>query len=334
MKWRLPDGSPFVGNERAKQLLSATLTASSFPHAILIEGPVGSGRRTLARLIAAAAVCTGGDELPCGECPACRKAARGVHPDITEIDGDGGARSFHIDTVRTLREDAYVLPNEAPRRVFLLADIQNMTEQAQNALLKILEEPPASVVFILTCERRSQVLETVLSRVFTVTLGGVSQAEALPILQQKLPDTPKEDLLRAAQLFGGVIGQAIEGLSDGSYRDTLELVPKIGKAIVAPTELQLLKATAPLEKNKEAADAVLCGLQLLFRDALVLKSGGGTLISTDPDAATHLSRTLTQVQLLSLLSEIEELQISRQRNINYTLFLTVLCARLRRAAGR
>lgn len=78
----------------------------------------------------------------------------GGHPDIEEAGGDGGVRSFHIEEVRRLRDTAYVLPNEAAYRVLILSEAQNMTEQAQNALLKILEEPPRHVIFLLTCENR------------------------------------------------------------------------------------------------------------------------------------------------------------------------------------
>ena len=334
MNWTLPDGSVFAGNEAAKALLSSRLDAGALPHAILIEGPVGSGRRTLARQIAAAAVCRSTDNKPCGTCPACRKAFSGNHPDITQLGGGGEARSFHIDVVRDLREEVYVLPNEASVRVFILCDVQNMTEQAQNSLLKVLEEPPAHVCFVLTCEQRSQVLETVRSRVFAVPLGGVSTDEAVAVLRRRLPDKSKEELSRAASLWGGIIGQAESGLSDGSYQQILDLLPAVASAITAPAELSLLTATAPLEKQKDSVTAVLSGLKLIFRDALVCRFGHTAFLGTSPETAKTLSRSLTRSQLLALIAVIEDLQTARFFNMNHTLFLTILCARLRRAAGR
>ena len=331
MNWTLPDGVPFVGNEAAKALLEPRVSGGSLPHAILIEGAKGTGRRTLAHLLAATLVCRSSDR-PCGVCPACAKVFSANHPDITVLGGNGEARSFHIDTVRTLREDVFVLPNEAPVRVFILCDVQNMTEQAQNSLLKVLEEPPAHVRFILTCEQRTQLLETVRSRVFAVSLGNVSASEALSVLRHRLPNQPEDELERAATLWGGNIGQAIEGLSDGSYHEILDILPRLASAITAPTELDLLAATAPLEKRKELGTAILSGLQLIFRDALVGRVN--TALGTAPDISNKLARTLTRQQLLALLRVVEGLQTARYFNMNYTLFLTVLCARMRRAAGR
>lgn len=333
MNWTLPNGVPFVGNDAAKALLEPRVGGGSLPHAILIEGAKGTGRRTLAHLLAAAVVCRS-SARPCGVCPACAKVFSLNHPDITVLGGDGEARSFHIDAVRTLREDVFVLPNEAPVRVFILCDVQNMTEQAQNSLLKVLEEPPSHVRFILTCEQRTQVLETVRSRVFTVSLGTVSADEAKRVLRLRLPNQTEEELDRAAGLWGGNIGQAIDGLSDGSYREILEILPPLAAAITAPTELALLTATAPLEKRKELATAVLSGLRLIFRDALVERFNHHDHQGTAPSVSDRLAQTLTRQQLLALLRVVEELQTARYFNMNHTLFLTVLCARLRRAAGR
>ena len=326
----------FTGNEKAKGILSAYVDAGRFPHALLLEGEEGSGRRTLGRLIACAAVCgaTQGTEKPCGVCPACHKALAGGHPDISEAGGDGAARSFHIDAVRAIRDLAYVLPNEAPRRVFLLAGAHLMTEQAQNALLKILEEPPEHAVFILTCENRSQLLPTILSRTVCLAVEPPAAEEAERVLGERLPDTSEEDRRRALALFGGNIGQALDGLADGTLRRVLELAPQFAVAVAAPNELELLRLTGSLEKDKETADGLLSALSLIFRDALTSRFGGKTTLSSSHESAALLARTLTKPQLAGLLHAVEELQYARVRNMNYTLFLTLLCARLRRAAGK
>ncbi len=322
----------FIGNDGALNQVAAYLKAGQFPHAILIEGPTGSGKKTLARHIAGATVCEGTPRRPCGACSGCRKAAAGIHPDIEEFAGTGGERSFHIDTVRVLRHNAYVLPNEAEKRVMILCDAHQMTPQAQNALLKILEEPPAHLLFLLTCENRAQLLPTIRSRVTVLSLTGVSFEDAYPLLQERLPDADEDSLRRAFTAFGGVIGQVLSGFSGQSLSKALDLIPKIATALLAPDEWPLLALSGEMEKDKETLKEVLSGLHLLFRDALMLHYGSTTTLSTAPDAARALSARLSGARLTALIREVEGLQESMRRNMNQALLLSRFTARLRQAA--
>lgn len=318
----------FAGNEAIKRRLAADIDAGRFPHALLLEGAPGSGRRTLAMQVARAAVCRSQGEKPCGVCPACVKAA---HPDITLVGEEGSALT--VDTIRRLREEAFLLPNESAYRVMILANAHAMLPQAQNALLKILEEPPAHVLFILTCESRTQLLETIRSRCVCLTLAPVEWEQALPVLRDRLPGHPEEELRRAHSLFGGTIGRVVDGVSDGTFSKVLELVPDMAAAVAEVTEWPLLQLSARLEKDKELTAGVLTGLHLVFRDALTLRYGGGSLLSTAPAVARQLSGRLTPQRLAALVDCVERLQEDMTRNMNNTLFLTRLCACLRQAAG-
>lgn len=318
----------FVGNADIKARLSSMVDAGHFPHALLLEGEPGSGRKTLAMTVARAAVCRGDGEKPCGTCAACIKSA---HPDITLYGGDG--KPISVDTVRDLRQEAFILPNESPYRVMILADAQTMTPQAQNALLKILEEPPAHALFFLTCENRAQLFETIRSRTVCLTLQPVGWEDAAPLLQARLPQTDPEQLRQAHALFGGRIGRVLDGVTDGTFRRATELIPRFALALIAPQELDLLLLTGELEKDRELTAGVLAGLQVVLRDALAIRYGSPTRLSTAPQAAQKLANRLPGNRLMALTEQTEALGRDLERNMNNTLFLTRMAACLRRAAG-
>lgn len=162
----------FHGGEEVGKRLSRLFDEGRVPHAVLLEGPPGSGTDVLAGVLAKAAVCSGGGERPCGSCPECVRAAAGSHPDILTLDGDADPRAFPVDAIRKIRSDAYIVPFEAARKVYVLRGVHNMSEVSQNALLKVLEEPPKNVLFVLTAASAAALLPTVRSRVQVFSLSG------------------------------------------------------------------------------------------------------------------------------------------------------------------
>ena len=151
-----------AGNGPLKRQLELETARRGLSHAYILSGPAGSGKRTLAGLLAAALVCTGGGERPCLSCPGCRKALAGIHPDIVRAGDDG--KDISVAQVRQPRADAYIRPNEADRKIYILENAQTMNPSTQNAMLKLLEEGPAYAAFLLLTDNAAALLPTVRSR--------------------------------------------------------------------------------------------------------------------------------------------------------------------------
>ena len=130
-------------------------------HALLFSG--SGDRIAVAQYAAAAMECQGGGQKPCGTCPACRKVFSGIHPDVITV-RDEAHKNLSVDTVRQIRADAYIRPNEGARKVYIFPDCTILTEQDQNVLLKIVEEGPPYAAFLFCAENSSVVLQTLRSR--------------------------------------------------------------------------------------------------------------------------------------------------------------------------
>lgn len=150
----------FVNDPIARRILEAA-GRGTLSHALLFSG---SGDRIAAAQYAAAAMeCQGGGQKPCGTCPACRKVFSGIHPDVITV-RDEAHKNLSVDTVRQIRADAYIRPNEGARKVYIFPDCTILTEQDQNVLLKIVEEGPPYAAFLFCAENSSVVLQTLRSR--------------------------------------------------------------------------------------------------------------------------------------------------------------------------
>ena len=244
------DLSALAGNDRLKELLSQREEGRGLSHAYIISGPVGSGRHTLARILAAAMMCTGKDR-PCGQCAPCKKVFGNIHPDVNVVSGASENKPISVDQIRTLRADAHIRPNEGERKVYLLEGADQMNASAQNAMLKLLEEGPAYAAFFLLAENGGGLLQTVRSRCEELTMAPVPAQQCQQWLMEKFPEKKPEAVRTAAFNCQGILGRAVEELEGAgeSTRVRQEIADKLAQVLETGSELELFESAMVLDKQ-------------------------------------------------------------------------------------
>lgn len=265
----------FYGNERAKAYLNSAFARQTLPHALLIAGERGIGKRTLADIVARALVCTG-SIAPCGECNSCLKAKNKCHPDIIYL-GDNDD-TVKVEDIRALKRDALLRPNDGERKVYIINHAEAMTHQAQDAFLKILEEPPLFTFFIILCYNLSDLLPTIISRTSHITLSPLSDEDMLRIIHEKLPDVSDEKQEKLLKTSGGICSF----LTDEKNHECTDVAANIANALISRDEFNIFRALAALEKrDRDFVSSVLDELIIIIRDCLVISSGASSsLISS------------------------------------------------------
>ena len=298
---------PLVGNERIRDAVTSAVAEKRIPHAILLEGDRGTGRHTLMQFLSRAAVCDG-ENAPCGECRGCHLAEVGTHPDITVVTPEDGKKNIAVSQIRDLRADAYVKSHMAARRVFVIDKADSMNEQAQNALLKVLEEPPADIIFILIAESATALLDTIISRCTVLSLVPPETNKALEYLR-KNTEFSEEQIKEAIGIMGNNIGAALDGLS-GAGTATQTAAKRFTELLISGDEAGMLKVTAQLEKSRVLADEFLKELKL----------------SIATEIKKNLSNHHSAKALVSFYDALPEFEEALKTNINLSLlFCTLVC---------
>lgn len=279
-----------LGNTRLKENLNSSLARGRISHFYLISGPEGSGKKTLARLLAAAILCQ--DEgRPCGRCGPCRKVLDNNHPDVITVD-DPEHKTVAVKIVREYREDVFIRPNESEHKIYIFP--QELGIEGQNALLKILEEPPQYGVFILLTDNPEKLLPTVRSRCTELALQALPAQTLRKELRRQFPDASSEDIDGAARRSGGYLGQARKLLEEGS-----SLPPQTEnfvRSFAARDALGLVQTLVPMEKwKRDQLTELLSSWTVLLEEALACRSGLSAVSALSRElAAQRTSRELLE----------------------------------------
>ena len=326
-----------LGNETHRARLSHALRTDTLSHAFLLLGPEGVGRHTLALELAAAANCErrGTDEaLPCHGCSSCRRILAGQHPDLHILRRAEDKSTVGVDEVRALREDMFLSPTEASVKVYLIEHAEALTVQAQNALLKVLEEPPHRVLLFLLADTADSLLTTVRSRTVCIRMERLTDAQLLPALRRMAREaqlTPDEaTVARAVRRSEGVLGVAFSlihpATAEAEERMRLSVSAVLRTLSAKASYTAAHTALSALGQKRAELSGALCRLTDAVRDLLAVKrdEGAPLIFFLDEEEAKALADGFTVKVLCGMQDAIARAQDKLLRNANVTLLLSEL----------
>ncbi len=314
-----------IGHDWAVALLRSSLSAGRVAHAYLLSGPPQIGKRTLAQALAQALNCAEPDP-PCGRCPSCLKIARGVHPDVRLIAGEGTGGNIKIEQIRSLQHEAVLAPYEGRYRVFIVRQMEQATLEAANSLLKTLEEPPAQVILALTAVHSESLPTTIVSRCQHLGLRPVGIPDVEQVLRDKGIAPIQAQLL--ARLSGGRLGWALQAAADEDLlRRRQQGLDRLNRLLTAG-RIERLAYAHELSGDPASARQLVELWTCWWRD-LLFGQGAAGLINLDQIARYKLvSEQLTLTRVLAMLRALQATAAQLEANVNTRLALEGLFLQL------
>jgi len=338
----------FHGNQRATASLARMIQQERIPQTLLLAGPEGVGKATLARHLAAELL---GDKakieqddlsLPQNvalieereKWPADRRAEEplffAAHLDFVTFPPDGPLRQISIQQMRLLKERAQFKPGRGPRRVFLIDHLDRANEQAANSLLKTLEEPPDHLILVLTAENAQDLLPTIRSRSIPLHLGLLSPEEMAAFIKPRGLDQPE----RRIRLAAGSPGRALSlDLDDYDRRRTAMLALLQAASGATPFAAWLEHADAVAAAREEKLEAYLSVLYGLLADLLAIQQSVGAVRNTEvTKELEQIAQRVPFTWVRAAVGKVDELISLLRRNIQKSIALDALILDLRPSA--
>lgn len=330
--------SALYGNEATKARLGRAISEGTLPHAFLISGAEGSGKATLALEIAAALNCERrGGELPCHICNTCRRIKDGSFIDVKRLEKPKDKMTIGVGEVRAFREDMFLSATESDYKIYIVDDAEKMTPNAQNALLKVLEEPPSSVVIFLLSESDDAILTTIKSRAQYVAMERFDEDGLVAYFKSRgtrLPISDEGALREVMMCADGRIGRARELIEGGAeeVRGARELTESFIKALKQSTPYSTLYTTIrSLPTKKDELCEALESITVALRDLVLLKydASAPLLFYPDRERARELADGMSARRLMRVYDIISEALDDLLRNVNVSAMTTALGAKIK-----
>ena len=313
------------GKDGVKSRLDGIAAKGRLPHAILFSGSAGSGRKTLARYTAQLFLC---EDMACQSCVTCRNIENDGHPDVIFVKRECGGK-YAMEPFREILRGTVVKPNNGDGKVYVFEDCDTMLPQHQNTLLKLIEEPPAHLRFIFTCENTALIPETVLSRVTEFEVPDTSEEDCAQCLIDGGADKKQAKELSAA--FSGNIakcGAVIDGNSDSELK-VIEAAKKAAAAIGKRDGFGTAAALSEFTGQSARADfgGVMGYLSRILRDALAVKCGGDAEFFGKKESQ-KIAESFLEGEILNMLNAAFEIEQNEIYNLNLPLTAAYFTSRI------
>jgi|LSQX01.1.fsa_nt_gb DNA polymerase-3 subunit delta' len=311
--------SDIIGQETVVSGLKNIIENKTVGHAYIFIGPEGVGKKMTASIFVNTLMCEEATSKPCGTCSGCKKIETGNHPDVYIVEGDSS--TIGVEEIRNLKKDIYIKPYEAERKIYIIQEAQKLTEQAQNTLLKVLEEPPKYGTIILISTNAGVFLDTILSRALVITFRPHPYDIIERYLSINYPEL-KEELPFIAGFSGGIIGKAKEIAVSLEYSEMRRAITKSLMSLLSNNELDVLNTIENFEKYKSMTDSVFEFLLLWVRDVIFIKGLKSTdmIINIDMiDKVKDFSKNVTTKSIYKIAKHIIDTKRKVDQYANFNL---------------
>ncbi len=315
-----------VGHKDILKYISSAVENNRVSHAYILNGERGSGKKMLANLFAMTLLCETGDNEPCGKCHSCKQAESGNHPDIIRVTHEK-PNSISVDDIRTqVNNTVDIKPYQGPYKVYIIPQADMMTPQAQNAILKTIEEPPSYAVFLLLTENAETLLPTINSRCVMLKLRNIKDTLIKKYLMENLeiPDYKADMCTAFAQ---GNMGRAIMLANSDHFNEIREEAVQLLKHI---SEMELNEIVAAVKNisvyKLEIAD-YLDIIMIWYRDVLLYKATkeiDKVVFKDQLQSIKEQARKSSYEGIELILESLEKAKARLKANVNFDLVMELL----------
>lgn len=316
-----------IGQESIKKHLQTAIKTGNLSHAYIINGEYGSGRQTIASALAKTIQCQSktDDTDACGVCTSCKQAESHNHPDIKYITHD--KTSISVNDIREqLNNDISIKPYSSEYKIYIIPDANKMTEQAQNALLKTIEEPPVYAIIILLTENCDSLLPTIKSRCVTLTMNPVEKDKICTYLENKFQLEPEQAQI-AANYCQGNIGKAIRFASSSDFIEMKNQVLKLLKNLDSMDIASIIDTIKEFSTHKNDINDYLDLMLLWYRDVLmfkVTKDANLLLYSDEYSAISEQATKRDYENIENIIAAIDKAKVRLKANVNFDVTIELM----------